>query len=546
MPRPVIDIPRDEEGNCVVSTVTIVLIALAVVMAVHVLADRSGVPGAVLLVVAGLVYAVLPGPNLQLDPDVVLLLVIPPLLYAAALGSSLVALRGSARVIGGLSVGLVLATALAVGAVVSAVVPGLPLAAGVALGAAVSPPDPVAALAIGRRAGLPPRLITMVEGEGLLNDATALTTLQVAVAAAAGGAFSLGHAVGEFALAAGGGLAVGLAVALVVGQVPKLVDDALVETALSLATPFAAYVIAEQVHVSGVLAVVVAGLWLSHRAVAVQSGRSRLQSRPVWRLVEFLLEGYVFLLIGQQLPAVIRGLDDYPAGTIAAAAALTIAVVLVLRPLWLLAAARLPARLHARLGGDPDQASPLSGQEVLPLSWAGTRGVITLAAAFSLPLDFPSRNLILLCAYLVVLVTLLGQGLTFAPLLRRLKIGGPDLSEALVRNQARVAAVQAALQRLELLLERDPQLTASAGTARRAAQLQLERYSQRVLLLSAVEDDVLANADRYRAAVGLRRAMLDAEREELLAWRDRGQLSDLSLRKLERELDYQEGVLPAS
>jgi len=527
----------------VVPTVTVVLIGLAAVMAVHVLAERSGAPAAVLLVAAGLVYSVLPGPNLRLDPGVVLLLVIPPLLYAAALGSSLVALRGSARAIGGLSVGLVLATALAVGALVSAVVPGLPLAAGVALGAAVAPPDPVAALAIGRRAGLPPRLITLVEGEGLLNDATALTTLGVAVAAA-GGTFSLGHAVVQFALAAGGGLAVGLAVAFAVGLVRKLVDDALVETTLSLVTPFAAYVAADEIHASGVLAVVVAALWLGHRTSAIQSGRTRLQGRAVWRLVEFLLEGYVFLLIGQQLPAVIRGLDGYSSGTIAAASTVTVGVVLVLRPLWIFAAARLPSRLNARLGGDPDTGPELTAREVMALSWAGTRGVITLAAVFSLPLGFPGRDLILLCAYVLVLVTVLGQGLTFAPVLRRLGIGGTDGGEALVRNQARVAAVQAGMQCLDQLLERDPQLAAPADTARRAARLRLERYQQRVERLSAVEDDELADAGGYRSAVVLRRAMLDAEREELLAWRDRGELSDLSLRKLERELDFQEEVLP--
>jgi len=180
----------------------------------------------------------------------------------------------------------------------------------------------------------------------------------------------------------------------------------------------------------------------------------------------------------------------------------------------------------------------------MALSWAGTRGVITLAAVFSLPLGFPGRDLILLCAYVLVLVTVLGQGLTFAPVLRRLGIGGTDGGEALVRNQARVAAVQAGMQCLDQLLERDPQLAAPADTARRAARLRLERYQQRVERLSAVEDDELADAGGYRSAVVLRRAMLDAEREELLAWRDRGELSDLSLRKLERELDFQEEVLP--
>lgn len=527
-----------------VATVALVLAGLAVVMVANVLAHRSGLPAAVLLVVAGLVYGLLPGPNLRLDPDLILVVAIPPLLYAAALSSSLVALRGNARAIGGLSVGLVLATALAVGGALSAVA-AVPLAAGIALGAAVSPPDPVAALSIGRRAGLPPRLIILVEGEGLLNDATALTTLQVAVAAAIGGGFSLGGALGRFALAAAGGLVAGLVVALVVGWIRVLLDDTLVENALSLSTPFAAYILAEEVHVSGVLAVVVAGLWLGHRAPSLQSGQSRLQTGAVWRLVEFLLEGYVFLLIGQQLPAVIRGLGAYPVPTVVASAAVTVGLVLLVRPLWLVVTSRLPTRLHARLGGDPEPGHPpLSGREILALSWAGTRGVISLAAAFSLPLSFPSRDLLLFCAYLVVLVTLVGQGLTFAPLLRRLRLGSAEVGQALIRNQARVAAVEAAVQRLTQLVDSEPELEELAAPLRRAARTRCQRYADRVTLLSSVEDDVLPVDDGYRSAIRLRRAMIDVEREELLAWRDSGRLPDSSLRVLERELDHEESLLP--
>lgn len=505
-----------------IPALALVLGGLAVVMAVNLLAGRTGLPAAVLLVVAGVVYGLLPGPNVELHPELVLVLVIPPLLYAAALNSSLLALRDSARTIGGLSVGLVLVTALAVGAALHLVVPPIPLAAGVALGAAVSPPDPVAALAIGRRAGLPPRLITLVEGEGLLNDATALTTLQVAVAATVSGSFSIGSAVGRFALSAGGGLAVGLALALALGLLRSRLEDPLVENALSLGTPFGAYLLAEEIHVSGVLAVVVVALWLSHRGPALQSGPSRLQTRAVWRLVEFLLEGYVFLLIGQQLPTVLGGLGDYATGTVVAAGTATVGAVLVSRPLWLLLTARLPARLHARLGGDPHSDNPpLSRREVLALSWAGTRGVISLAAAFSLPRAFPGRNLILLCTYLVVVVTLLGQGLTFAPLLRRLRLARPELGDALVRNQARAAAVEAALHRLEQLQEQDPQPDAVVEPLRQALQGRLQRHTERVALLSAVEDDVVPVPAGHRASVRLRRELLEAERDELLAWRDR-------------------------
>ena len=527
-------------------TVTaLVLAGLAVVLLAHEVARRTALPSSVLLVVAGIAYGFLPGPNLTLEPDLLLVAVIPPLLYAAALESSLVALRSSARAIGGLSVGLVLATAVGVGVGVSAVTAAVPLAVGIALGAAVSPPDPVAALSIGRRAGLPPRLITLVEGEGLLNDATALTILQVAVAAAASGSFSPVGALGRFLVAAVGGLLVGLLVALVISRVQVFAGDALAASVLSLGTPFAAYVLAEELHVAGVLAVVVAGLWLGHRTPTSQSSQSRLQTRAVWRLVEFLLEGYVFLLIGQQLPDIVRGLGDYRAGTVVAAALLTVGVVVLLRPLWIVVASRLPARLHARLGGDPDEGSvPLSGREVLALSWAGTRGVITLAAAFSLPEDVAARDLLLFCAYLVVLVTLLGQGLTFAPLLRVLRLPGAEVSDALVRNQARTAAAEAALARLQELQDAEPDLADIIAPLRQLLQTSRQRSHDRVALLTAVEEDTLPVDDRYSAAVRVRREMLAAERDELVTWRDSGRLPDASLRTLQRELDHQESLLP--
>ncbi|MGS2616301.1 Na+/H+ antiporter [Micromonospora sp. LZ34] len=528
-----------------IAVLALVLGGLVVVMVANAVAHRSGLPASVLLVLAGIGYGYLPGPNLTLDPEVVLYLVIPPLLYAAALQSSLTALRNNARTVVGLSVVLVLITALAVGLGLSAAVAAVPLSVAIAVGAAVSPPDPVAALSIGRRAGLPPRLITLVEGEGLLNDATALTILQVALAAAVGGAFSFGHAVGEFLVVAAGGLAVGMIMAAVIAQIRKRVAEPLIDSALSLGTPFATYLVAEKLHVSGVLAVVVAGLWIGHRSASLQSSRARLQTRAVWHLVEFLLEGYVFVLIGQQLPAVLRGLRAYDVSTVVTAAAVTVGAVLLVRPLWLLVAAHLPAKMHARLGGDPRPDNPpLSGRELLALSWAGTRGVITLAAAFTLPAGTPARDLLLFCAYLVVLVTLIGQGLTFAPLLRRLRLPGTDVSRALTRNQARAAAVEAALQRLAALAEADPAVREAVVPLRRAAEARHQRYLDRVELLSAVEDQVLPTDERYLAALHARREMIAAEREELLAWRDAGRLADADMRILERELDHAESVLP--
>lgn len=531
---------RGGDDHAILTSILIGLGGLAVVLAVRIAADRSGLPAAVLFVLSGLVLSVLPGPTAHLDPEIVLELVIPPLLYAAALNASLIEIRSNMRKIASLSIGLVLATALVVGAALDAVVGGLGFAAALALGAAVAPPDPVAALAIGRRARLPPRLTTLIEGEGLLNDATALTLYGIAVSAAAvGGGFSLPEGVLRFAGAVAGGLAAGLLVAWVVQLASRRLDDPLVENALSLATPFAAFALAESVGASGVLAVVIAGLVLGHRSPLLESGASRLQTRAVWRLVEFVLEGYVFLLIGQQFPDVVDDLGTYPLATVLGAAAVTVGAVLLVRPLWLL--------WLRRITRDPDGTS-LSLRDVLALSWAGTRGVITLATAFALPLAFPDRHLLLFCAYLVVLVTLVGQGLTFAPLLRALQIKADDADDRRVRAEARLAAVDAgrarideAIDELELPEEAARRLRLIYDGRRKAADLRLRRLERR---LEVQGDDEAEEAFSTTVeAVGLlRRTAIDAEREELVRWRDAGRLPESSLRLLMRELDYQEGL----
>jgi CPA1 family monovalent cation:H+ antiporter len=531
-----------------------VIAMLAVVVAVGRVSGWLRLPDAALLTVVGLLYALAPGPNLRLDPEFVLEVVLPPLLYHAALDSSLLALRARLRSVVSLSVALVLATALAVGGLLSWLVPIVPLAAAVALGAAAAPPDPVAALSIGRRAGLPAKLTTLIEGEGLLNDATALTIYQVAVAVAVGGGFSFGLAVGTFALATVGGLAMGVLVALLVRLSRRVFTDPLSINAISLVTPFVAYLLGELVHGSGVLAVVVAGLVNGYQNPRLQTGASRLQTTAVWRLVNYLLEGFVFLLIGQQLPGVLAGLRSYPAGTIATTAGITVGVVVLLRPLWLFGTQHLPYRLHSRLGGDGEDPGPvrrdraLSGRETLALSWAGTRGVITLAAAFAIPAStatgapFPGRDLLLFAAYLVVLVTLLGQGLTFGPLLARLGLSIDMRGQARLRNEARSAAVDAALARLDQLAEEHEVTTDTAAQLRASLSARKERYRTRLEFLA--ESGPPRSAE-YESAARARRAIIDAQHEELLRWRDAGRLPDASLRILQSELDHQERTLPA-
>jgi CPA1 family monovalent cation:H+ antiporter len=529
-----------------VSPETLLLLGLGAVLVIAAarwLGERTGLPAAALLPVVGIVYALLPGPNIELDPHIALTFLLPPLLYSAALESSLLAIRANLRIVIGLSVLLVFATALLVGAGFGLFVAGATLAAGVAVGAAVAPPDPVAALAVGRRVGLPPRLVTIIQGEGLLNDATALTILNVAVAAAVSGQFSLPTAAGLFVLAAAGGTAVGVGVAYLIRLLRPLARDPLLANAISLATPFVAYLIGERLHVSGVLAVVVAGLIVGHDTPRSGTGAGRLQTSAVWRLVDFLLEGLVFLLIGQQLPTVIRGLRQYDISTIVIAIAVSVGVTLLLRPVWL----ALTQAAHLLLRREDEG---LSRREIVALSWAGTRGVISLAAVFTLPLTtdagtpFPDRDLLLFCTFLVVLVTLVGQGLTFAPLMRALGLRANEVDEARRRNEARIAAVHAALDRLDELEEDEPQDAPVIEALRTKLRGRLRRYEHRLDVLQSAESDEVPVSQRYESALRIQRLAIEAQREELLRWRDGELLPDEGLRRLERELDHEERVLP--
>jgi monovalent cation/hydrogen antiporter len=529
----------------VLGEVAFVLAMVAVIIAARLVADRLKVPDSIVLTVCGLIYAGLPGPEVHLEPHLVLLLVIPPLVYAAARRSSLLAIRANWRPIASLSIVLVLVTAFAVGGLISLIVPSVSLAAGVVLGAAVAPTDPVAALSVGSRAGLPPRMVALIGGESMLNDATALTTWQVAIAATVGSGFSLAYGAGKFVLAAAGGLVIGAAIGYLLRLGRHLLRDPLVANTVSLATPFLAYIAGEEAHVSGVLAVVIAGLMAGHDPPSGESGATRLQTGAVWQLVEFLLEGLVFLLIGEQLPRVLAGLSDESAGRTAAAIIATLGAVLVIRPLWLILTQIVPGRFGWRLGGG---APPLNGREVTALTWAGTRGVITLATVFAIPTaisgrPFPDRDLMLLCAYVVVLVTLLGQGLTFAPLLRMLGLRVNAAEEIQVRNEARLAALAAASAAVDDM-EADAELPEPiAAGLRDTIRQRTDRLRARISLLEDADGEIGLSPE-LDAAVRAQHAVIAAQREELIRWRDCGRLPDESLRKLQHELDLQERALP--
>lgn len=546
--------------------------AIAVIVLVNWISDRTGLPSATLLVLVGIGYALVPGPNISLEPDVVMTCILPPLLFNAALESSLVGIRRNLRTVISLSVVLVLLTAASVGVAFGLLVSGATLAVGMVLGAAVAPTDPVAALAVARKEGLPLNIVTLIEGEGLLNDATALTTLSVAITVARGAAFSVPSTIRQFALAVVGGLVVGVLFAYCRRLLRRWRQDVLTANAISLATPFVTYLVAEELSASGVLAVVVCGLIVGHDSPRLESGASRLQTRAVWRLVNFLLEGLVFLLIGHQLPAILDDLGGYQPSTIIVAVSVTVAMVLLVRPLWLLLTQSLPRPLRTRLGNvsgareaqdaeSPDDADTgrrrdggserLNSRELVVLSWAGTRGVVSLAAIFAVPFvtdtraPFPDRDLLLFCTLVVVLVTLIGQGITFGPLVRALGLRANATDELRLRNRARAAAVQAALDRLDSMAEQDgadvdPRVI---DGVRQQLSARLERYQHRLDLLSDV-DETPTSPGYYEAAVGIRRAAIDAQRDELVRWRDAGMLPDQSLRGIERELDHEEGMLP--
>lgn len=561
-----------------------VLGLVIVVAATAAVARRLRLLAPILLVVVGLALAFVPGvPDYRLDPDIVLTLFLPPLLFAAAVQTSLPAFRSNLRPIGLLAIGLVLFTTLAVGLVAQLAVPGLPPAAAYALGAIVAPPDAVSATAVARRTGLPRRVVTVLEGESLVNDATALVTYRVAVAAAVSGGISAASVGWSFLLASVGGLAIGVAATVLVSWLHSRTDDPLLDSTTSLLTPFIAYLPAERIHASGVIAVVTAGLWLGHRAPVRRSAVSRLQAEALWRMIEFLLQGVVFMLIGLQLPATLDGVRASGWFEIATAAAAVVATVVVTRFVWVFPAtylARLIPRVRAR-----DPSPPWQYPAVL--AWSGMRGVVSLAAAIALPLHvasgapFPRRDLIVLLAFVVILVTLVLQGLTLPWVIRRLGLQPPDpLQDALQEAESQHQAARAALARLETVLDSggDPppegvaerlRLLAEAranaawerlGTGRGAsvtsatAAMAPPDLAEGLLEEHAgdVAERVVANRHDRRgnhaetpssAYRRLRLVMLQAERQEFVARRDRGQLDDEVLLRVLRELDLEEAML---
>jgi Na+/H+ antiporter len=516
------------------------LVLMVAVGGLSVLAGAVRVPYPIVLVLGGLVLGFVPGvPPAELPPELVLVLFLPPLLYQAAFFSSLRDLRADLRAISLLAVGLVLATMSAVAAVAHALV-GLPWAAAFTLGAIVSPTDPLAATAVARRLGVSRRLVTLLEGESLVNDASALVAYRVAVGAVVAGSFTLWEAGLRFVVGAAGGVAIGLLVGWLVAEVRRRLDDPPVEIVLSVVTGYAAYLPADRLGLSGVLAAVTAGLYLGWRAPELASPGTRLLGFSFWEVLVYLLNALLFLLVGLQLHPILSELNDSSVATLVGQAALISAVVIIVRVGWGFSIPYLIRMLDRR----PSQVARRAGpRERLVVGWSGMRGAVSLAAALALPLQtstgqgFPQRNLIIFMTFSVIFATLVLQGLSLPLLIRRLGLQRDD-SEAQEELRGRLRATDAALARLEELAAQEWTRDDTVERMRGLYQFRRRRLKARAGYLA---DE--GSQERSLAYQRLVRELLQAQRREIVLLRNQGEISNEVMHRIERDLDLEDSRL---
>jgi monovalent cation/hydrogen antiporter len=514
---------------------------LAATAALLVAAQFVRIPYPILLVLGGLGLGFLPGmPQIELPPDLVLVAVLPPLLYGAAFFTSLRELRANVRPIGLLAVGLVLTTTVVVATVAHALIPGLGWPTAFVLGAIVSPTDPTAATAIAERLGLPRRLVSLIEGESLVNDGTALVAYRFAVAAVVTGSFSLAAATGRFFVNVLGGIVVGLAVGYLIRQVRRRLDNPPVEISISLLSGYFAYLPAEAAGVSGILAAVTVGIYMGWHTPELTTPQVRLQGIAVWEIVFLLLNALLFALIGLQLPAILDGLSGYSTGTLLWYAVVVAVAVVASRLAWIAAATYLPL-LGRRIRGSAGPAPPW--QPGVVVAWSGMRGAVSLAAALALPLatdtgtPFPNRELIVFLTFAVILGTLVVQGLTLPGLIRLLDLEDDGLAQK-EDSKARILAAEAALARLEELAEEE---WVREDTAERLRGLYGFRRSRFRARFDAEDDgSIEQRSTDYRR---LRLELLEAERAAVFALRREGRISDDVMRRVVRDLDLEDARL---
>jgi len=512
----------------------VIIMLLAVVLALTTIAQKIRIPYPIFLVLGGLALGLVPGlPAVTLHPDLVFLVFLPPILWAAAYFTSLREFRQNLRPISLLAVGLVLATSAGVAVVAHALLPGIGWAEAIALGAIVSPPDAVSATAIGKRLRIPRRIVTILEGESLVNDATALVLYRAAVGAAMSGSFALGHTLFEFVFAALVGVVIGIGVAWLTRWALCATEDGFTQIGVTLLAPYIAWVCGESVHASAVLACVAGGLYLRQSFSGAVSPATRLQARAVWDLLIFILNGVIFILIGLQLGALRDSVPPGQFGPVLIAGAWVSATAILVRLLWVPLAALIPRWLSAKLRAR-DPMPPWSG--LFLISWTGMRGIVTLAAALALPVTtsagvpFPFRAEIILISFTVILATLVLQGLSLPPIIRLMHLkedGGLEQEEAMAREHAATVA----LTRL------DQVVTENWVSLEQVERVRL-RYLQRLERLtkaSLAEETTLSSTTE--SVQRLQYETLTAERMALIDLRDNGTISDEVLHRLEQELD---------
>jgi len=519
------------------ATIEILLILLAVLVVVAVVARRLNTAPSILLVIAGIALALLPGlPRIELAPELVLLGILPPLIYTAGVAMSWREFRFNLRPITLFAFGCVVFTTVAVAAAAHWLL-HMPLAVGFVLGAIVAPPDAVAPLAVVRRLGVPRRLVVVLEGEGLANDATALILYRFAVAAVSTGLFSFGAAAGEFALIVVGEIAYGVAIGWVSLQLRRWARDPRVEITLSLLTPYAAFLLPQQLGGSGVLATVAAGLYVSWNGPLLIPAATRLQGIFFWDLFVYLLEGFVFLVTGMQVRTVFIQMHTVPWHHFAYAILLTVAVVIATRFVWVYPAALLPRWL----------SSSLSRRDPLPpwrwlffLGFVGVRGVVSLAAALAIPLftaagtPFPDRDLILFVTFGVIVVTLIGQGSLLPALVRWLGLNEHAAGERRLEHAAELAARSKAL---DVGRDRLQQFVTDGRVSPEALAILRARHEYRAGRLPANAPD---GGSAAALAADIRMELIAAEREFIYKLLQDGEITDEARRRIERELDLEE------
>ena len=503
------------------------------------LAKRLATPYPIVMVVGGLLVSFIPGiPKVSLNPELVFLAVLPPLLYHAAWNTSWREFSYHLVSIVFLAFGLVTFTVFGVTLAGQWLLPGFDWRVGLVLGAVVAPTDAIAATTIANRLGLPKRIVDILEGESLLNDATALLALEFGIALLVGGmrpTFTTGSLRLTYLTLVG--IAIGLVIGEIVHQIEDRIDDGPIEIALSLLTPYVAYLAADSIRASGVLAVVVCGLYLSRKSSHFYSPTVRLRAGAVWDSLVFILNGFAFVIIGLQLPYVLDAIGDYRPATLLKYGFGFSVFLIVLRLLWMYPGAFFANQIRRRL---LHQKEPMpSARAIFVIGWTGMRGVISLAAAIALPqvlangAPFQQRSMIVFLAFSLILVTLVLQGLTLPPLIRALGLEGTGGLKS-EEKEARRAMVGAALQRLEEMRAKD------AAKSEEVYQDLAQHYQHRLAVLDDSGSGDAAGVKFHRRFVSLSRELLQVERRTAIELRRERRISDSLLRELEYELDVSE------